>query len=268
MRKAEVTGGLEHPGIVPVYCLGSDDDGRPFYAMRFIRGETLKEAIGAFHAANNLERGPGRTGARPAEAAEPVYRRLQRNRLRRHGRGVVHRDLKPANIVVGNYGETLVVDWGLAKAVGHADPSRTRRTDDRAVDDERDCRDGTGLGPRHAGLRDPRRVAGDLDRLGPRSDVYSLGATLYCILTGRPPFDEVEVGLVLLAVQAGEFAPAQVARPFVDPALESVCLKAMARAPRDRYDSARSWPRTLKDGWPTSRCPPTASLSRPARGAG
>ena len=122
--EAEITGGLEHPGIVPVYGLGTYSDGRPYYAMRFIRGDSLKEAIEQFHADQALRRDPGR-------------RSLELHKLLRrftdvcnaidyaHSRGVLHRDIKPGNIIVGKHGETLVVDWGLAKATGRS-RSRSR----------------------------------------------------------------------------------------------------------------------------------------------
>jgi hypothetical protein len=117
LLEAEVTGGLEHPGVVPVYGLGTHPDGRPFYAMRLVKGDSLKDAIRAFHAAD----GPGR---------DPGQRRLALRQLLgrfvavcnavayAHSRGVLHRDLKPGNVMLGPYGETLVVDWGLAKVVG------------------------------------------------------------------------------------------------------------------------------------------------------
>jgi tRNA A-37 threonylcarbamoyl transferase component Bud32 len=109
VREAEITGGLEHPGIVPVYGLGVHADGRPYYAMRFIQGETLKEAIARLH-----------TGA-PGVTLRSLLTRFVAvcNAVAyAHSRGVLHRDLKPANVMLGKYGETLVVDWGLAKA-GH-----------------------------------------------------------------------------------------------------------------------------------------------------
>jgi serine/threonine protein kinase len=116
VREAEITGGLEHPGIVPVYGLGRDSQGRPYYAMRFVRGETLQEAIGRFHAAEGPARDPGERAL--------AWRGLLRRFIDAcnavayaHSRGVIHRDLKPANILLGPFGETLVVDWGLAKAV-------------------------------------------------------------------------------------------------------------------------------------------------------
>ena len=121
VAEAEVTGGLEHPGIVPVYGLGTYADGRPYYAMRFIKGDSLKEAIDHFHADDSLKNDPGRRSLELRKLLRRFTRRLQRHRLRPL-RGVMHRDIKPANIIVGKHGETLVVDWGLAKA--GAGPSR------------------------------------------------------------------------------------------------------------------------------------------------
>ena len=122
LLEAEVTGGLEHPGIVPVYGLGTYDGGRPYYAMRFIRGDSLKEAIDRFHADESLKRDPGR---RSLELRKLLRRFIDVcNAIDyAHSRGVLHRDIKPANIIVGKHGETLVVDWGLAKATGESDPS-------------------------------------------------------------------------------------------------------------------------------------------------
>src|SRR6516162_5483155 len=118
--EAEVTGGLEHPGIVPVYGLGTYRDGRPYYAMRFIRGDSLKEAIEHFHTDEALRTDPGR---RSLELRKLLRRFLDVCNAMdyAHSRGVLHRDLKPGNIIVGKHGETLVVDWGLAKVLGKAE---------------------------------------------------------------------------------------------------------------------------------------------------
>src|SRR5579864_8105505 len=120
LLEAEITGGLEHPGIVPVYGLGTYGRGRPFYVMRFVRGDSLKEAIESFH--NDLRLRRDRS-ARTLELHKLLRRFLDVcNAIEyAHGRGVLHRDIKPGNVVVGKHGETLVVDWGLAKAVGKAD---------------------------------------------------------------------------------------------------------------------------------------------------
>jgi serine/threonine protein kinase len=121
LLEAEVTGGLEHPGIVPVYGLGTHGDGRPYYAMRLIRGDSLKQAIEHFHGDEALQKDPGR---RSLELQKLLRRFLDIcNAIDyAHGRGVLHRDIKPGNIIVGKYGETLVVDRGLAKATGRSDP--------------------------------------------------------------------------------------------------------------------------------------------------
>ena len=119
LREGEITGGLEHPGVVPVYGLTRDADGQPCYAMRFIRGQTLQEAIARFHEADEAGRGLALRqllGRFVAVCNTIAYA---------HSRGVIHRDLKPANIMLGDYGETLVVDWGLAKRLdrpGEAQP--------------------------------------------------------------------------------------------------------------------------------------------------
>jgi tRNA A-37 threonylcarbamoyl transferase component Bud32 len=124
LLEAEITGGLEHPGIVPVYGLGHYEDGRPYYAMRLIRGDSLKEAIACFHDAD----GPGRDPGERTLALRGLLRRFVDvcNAVAyAHSRCVLHRDLKPGNVMVGAYGETLVVDWGLAKVVGRPEGPAT-----------------------------------------------------------------------------------------------------------------------------------------------
>jgi tRNA A-37 threonylcarbamoyl transferase component Bud32 len=158
--EAEVTGGLEHPGIVPVYGLGADADGRPFYAMRFIRGDNLKEAIEQFHADSDLKKDPGR---RSLEKRKLLRRFLDVcNTIEyAHSRGVLHRDIKPGNVIVGRHGETKVVHWGLAKATGMSEPGsggrhpRPRRTGEAARERAESVPDllGRRRGPPEAGPR-------------------------------------------------------------------------------------------------------------------
>jgi serine/threonine-protein kinase len=249
IAEAEITGGLEHPGVVPVYGLGTYPDGRPYYAMRFIRGDSLKEATEAFHTAPHP--GPLPVGERvPGGRVRGTSRELELRKLLRrfldvcnaidyaHSRGVIHRDIKPANIILGRHGETLVVDWGLAKAVGRADPSVGEKTITPSSSGSSETLPGSALGT--PAYMSPEQARGDLDALGPRSDVYSLGATLCCLLTGKPPFEDEDVGAILRAVQAGRFAPPRQHDPSIDRPLEAVCLKAMATEPADRYASARA----------------------------
>ena len=239
LLEAEVTGGLEHPGIVPVYGLGTYGDGRPYYAMRFIRGDSLKDAIAAFHADASLNGDPGR---RSLELRKLLRRFLDVcNAIEyAHQRGVLHRDLKPGNVMVGKYGETLVVDWGLAKAVGRPDPGAAigeRTLVPSSSSGVAETLPGSVVGT--PAYMSPEQAAGDLGRLGPRSDVYSLGAMLYCLLTGKPPFHGDDLGAMLRAVQRGEFPSPRSVGPSIDPALEAVCLKAMATDPEGRYATPR-----------------------------
>jgi len=153
-----------------------------------------------------------------------------------HSRGVLHRDLKPGNVMLGEFGETLVVDWGLAKVVGRAEP----------VGGDATLRpSGSGAGATAAGstvgtpaFMSPEQAAGRLDELGPATDVYSLGATLYYLLTGQAPVHGDDVAAVLEQVRRGEIAPSREVQPAVPEALEAVRRKAMALLPSDRYSSA------------------------------
>jgi tetratricopeptide (TPR) repeat protein len=205
--------------------------------MRFIRGDSLKEAIERFH--------EGRAWARDLGRRSLELRKLLRRFLDvcnavdyAHSRGVLHRDIKPGNVIVGKYGETLVVDWGLAKATGKAEPGAEERTlMPGSAGGSSETLPGSALGT--PAYMSPEQAAGDPERLGPRSDVYSLGATLYCLLTGRPPLGG-ELFEALRKVQRGEFPPPREVDPSIDKALEAVCLKAMATRPEDRYASCRA----------------------------
>ena len=234
LLEAEVTGGLEHPGIVPVYGLGRDADGRPFYAMRFVRGETLKDVAEGFH-----------TSGEPFDSV--AFRKLLGHFgdvcqaiAYAHSRGVLHRDLKPANVMLGRFGETLVVDWGLAKVEGEsaADPAgddgaRLRLSGSGSVETLAGSAVGTPA------YMPPEQAAGRLEEVGPASDVYALGATLYSILCGRPPFRGEDLPALLRRVQEGDVESPRGVREDVPKALEAVCLKAMSLRPRDRYGSPK-----------------------------
>jgi serine/threonine-protein kinase len=248
VAEAQITGGLEHPGVVPVYGMGADPLGRPYYAMRFIKGDSLKDAIDVFHQRANTKSsstfaGQGqdgrarrdRAGSRDLEFRKLLVRFLDVcNAIDyAHSRGVIHRDLKPANIIVGKHGETFVVDWGLAKAVGRADPSLGEQTLAPSSSGSSETLRGSALGT--PAYMSPEQARGDLANLGPRSDVYSLGATLFCLLAGKPPFGGDDVGAILHAVQAGRFPRPSQLDSSVDDALEAVCVKAMAMRPEDRY---------------------------------
>jgi WD40 repeat protein/serine/threonine protein kinase len=236
--EAEINGNLEHPGIVPVYGKGTDGDGRLFYVMRFIRGVTLKDEIASFH--------------REAATMSAKQRNLRlRGLLGRfvdvcqaiayaHSRGVLHRDLKPANIMLGQYGETLIVDWGLAKIVGR------REIESANAEHTLFAPSGESHEPTVAGsalgtpeYMSPEQASGLFDQIGPATDIYGLGAILYVILTGSPPIRGNHALEVIERARQGEVAPPSRLNPQTPRALEAVCLKALAPRPAERYCLAR-----------------------------
>jgi serine/threonine-protein kinase len=235
LMEAEITGALEHPGIVPVYGLGQYEDGRPYYAMRFIKGDTLKEAIRRFHTADTAGRDPG-------ERALALRKMLGQfvtacNAVAyAHSRGVLNRDIKDDNIMLGKFGETLVIDWGLAKVASR--PERDTSAEDtlRPSGEDLATQMGSALGT--PAYMSPEAAAGRLDLLGRASDIYSLGATLYKLLTGRSPIQGSGHGEVLRKASRGEWLPPRQVKKDVPAALDAICRKAMALKPEARYETA------------------------------
>jgi tetratricopeptide (TPR) repeat protein/tRNA A-37 threonylcarbamoyl transferase component Bud32 len=242
LLEAEVTGSLEHPGVVPVYGLGQQVDGKPYYAMRFIRGKSLEDAIEQYHISAAM------TAADKGKCALELRNLLTRfvavcNTIEyAHSRGIAHRDLKPENIMLGPYGETLVVDWGLARPFGdvQVDP-------DVDLPGEGTISAGTTNRPTQMGsivgtpqFMSPEQAMGRLDLVSARSDVYSLGATLYALLTDQPAFVAADVRKVLTDVIKGNFQPPRQIKKDVPLALDAVCRKAMSLKPEDRYPSAKA----------------------------
>ncbi len=252
--EAEITGGLEHPGVVPIYAIGAYDDGRPFYAMRLVDGETLRAAIDRLHQPH----GKPRTlefrkilGRFVAVCNVVAYA---------HSRRVLHRDIKPSNILLGKYGETLLIDWGLAKVIGGPDlaghdAGPTDATVATLPETSSISGEPAPLPPSGSVLNltligsavgtpaymSPEQARSDLEAVGPPSDVYGLGATLYAILTGRSPGGtrggEREI---LKRMASGQFPRPREIRRDIPEALEAICLRAMAAEPRDRYDSPKA----------------------------
>ena len=239
LKEVRAGAALEHPNIAPVYDVGQHEDGRLFHVMRLIPGETFQQAIRTHHAS-------------PATA--PQAERLLRFRELlghfvdacqaieyAHSRGVLHRDIKPNNIMLGSFGETQVIDWGLARVAGHdlsASPgSRVEPVSPDVVGDGSEAtRHGDFKGT--PAFASPEQAAGQIDLIDSRSDVYGLGATLYNLLTGGAPFHS-HSPMLMDDVRQGRFPRPRQVRSDVPPALESICLKAMAHAPLARYASAR-----------------------------
>jgi tetratricopeptide (TPR) repeat protein/tRNA A-37 threonylcarbamoyl transferase component Bud32 len=225
LAEAKVTARLEHPGIVPVYDLVEPDGEPPRYAMRLVRGRTLAEAVRQHHG--------GAKQADPLELRELLGAFVQvcQTLAYAHSRGVIHRDLKPANIILGPYGEVLVLDWGIAKVLGDAEPDAAESVIPQPAGVEAT----QGAVGTYAYMP-PEQAEGRTALVDRRSDVFGLGAVLYEVLTGRAPY--AGQALAEQARTCQPAAPWSVKRG-VPAALDAVCLKALAREQAGRYQSAQ-----------------------------
>ncbi len=229
-REATITARLEHPGIVPIHGMGEGEDGCLCYSMRFVPGRTLRDAIEEFHASDHPDRDPSERN-RAVRALLYRFKSACSTVAFAHSRGILHCDLKPRNIIVGDFDETLVVDWGSARDLGLGAPA------EEFIHDPDQARSDTGFNSGTPGFMSPEYQDGRHDEVGPTSDVYSLGATLYHLLAGCSPFDECSAVEMTERVRRGKFPSPRQVKPAVPVALEAVCLKAMALMPRDRYKS-------------------------------
>ena len=233
--EAMVTSQLEHPNIVPVYVTGATPDGKPFYAMRLIPGRTLAAAIVELH--DRLQQGDAAGRATRYRELLGQFALVCKAIAYAHDRGVIHRDIKPANVMLGRFGEVVVLDWGLAARI-----NRDLRADSNG--EQSLVMPTMELGSQPAGKRgisgtpafmSPEQHDGGRP-VGVASDVYGLGATLYYLLTGQPPFDG-DVAAIREHALAGNVLPPSRVKRGVSGALEAVCLRAMARDPVDRYET-------------------------------
>ena len=232
IREALLTAQLEHPGVVPVYELTSrSGTTQPFYAMRFVRGGTLSEAINSYHA----QRAAGRAGSLELVRLLTAFTAVCNTIGYAHSRGVIHRDLKGDNVILGDFGEVIVLDWGVAKHVDHDDEQLAGPADLDNV------RPGLTLQGEIIGTpayMAPEQAEGRLSDIDQRTDVYGLGAMLYEILTGKPPFvGERTIDVLQQAMRGSPKLPRE-HWPAVPTGLEEICVKAMARSPAGRYARA------------------------------
>ncbi|MHC4600583.1 MAG: protein kinase domain-containing protein, partial [Planctomycetota bacterium] len=288
VEEAQVTGQLEHPNIVPVHELGLDDEGRVYFTMKLVKGKSLEEIIEEIADAGADPGCRGDPAGRPYKAVYPlshllqIYLKVCDAVAFAHSRGVIHRDLKPENVMVGRFGEVLVMDWGLAKVKGRADLATqelvtTVRSEDAKLGGENgggpeeNSRGRVGEGesgrdqtsplrplppspPRiQARTLDgdvfgtpaympPEQAAGKIDEVDPRSDVFSLGAILYKLLTHEAPYSGASVTEVLRKAMRGEYLAPRVKSPWrrIPKELQSICLKAMQWRKNLRYGSVEA----------------------------
>ncbi|MCA9129620.1 MAG: serine/threonine protein kinase [Planctomycetales bacterium] len=234
--EAEITGRLEHPGIVPLHGLGRDGNGNAFYVMKFIRGETLSSAIVEFFK-------PVPPHQLPANSLQ--FRKLLNHFIAScqtiayaHSEHVIHRDLKPDNIMLGRYGETMVVDWGLARDLNRFDTTTENQDFDTVSHGTLDSSKtalGQALGT--PAFMSPEQAKGIWDEIDERTDVYGLGATLFSILTGKAPFAG-SLDSVMQAVRQGNVVHPRSIRRYIPRPLAAICLKAMRLNPQERYQTA------------------------------
>ncbi|MCK6446071.1 MAG: bifunctional serine/threonine-protein kinase/formylglycine-generating enzyme family protein [Planctomycetes bacterium] len=242
LAEAQITGQLDHPGIVPVHELGLDSGGRLYFTMKLVEGRDLRQIFQLVFESRegwNVTRALG------------VLLKVCEAVAYAHEKGVIHRDLKPANIMVGSFGEVYVMDWGLARELGAAEPTEPRRSgsDDASVRTERsDVREqdvGSGLLTIEGDVlgtpayMPPEQARGELDKLTPQSDVYSVGAMLYHLLARQVPYVPNDSKATHVEVLARVIAGSPRALNDVDRALPAelvaICDKAMARDPGARY---------------------------------
>ena len=233
VKEARVTGQLEHPGVIPVHELSLDENEQPYYVMKFVHGKTLKDVIADFH--KGL---PDAGTSREVEWLRllNIFLDLCQTIAYAHSRGVIHRDIKPDNVMVGAYGETLVLDWGLAKVVGEpesADPFAAMQMRD---DDTLQTMAGTVKGTPY--FFAPEVAAGKVDEVDQVSDVYLLGGTLYNMITNHTPRTGKKISQLLDDAINVPPVPPRTLDPTVPKPLDAICRKALAHQKASRYQTA------------------------------
>jgi serine/threonine-protein kinase len=245
VEEAQIGGQLQHPGIVPVYELGLMADERPYFTMKLVKGRTLAALL-------QQRKTPADDRGRVLAIFESVCQTM----AYAHSKGVLHRDLKPANVMVGAFGEVQVVDWGLAKVLHRGGVADERRAQESMLTVIETVRSGPGSSGSDSlagsvmgtpAYMAPEQAQGEIETLDERADVFSLGAILCEILTGRPPYEQRENEPIVTQAARGRLDPAKarIEACEADPALKQLCLECLAPARAARPASADEVAKTI-----------------------
>ncbi len=264
-EEAQITGQLDHPNIVPIHEIGEDDEGAHYFSMKLVQGSDLERAL--------AEAGEQRLAPDRLIEFLKILIKVCEAVAFAHSRGVIHRDLKPSNIMVGEFGQVYLMDWGVARLLdapdgGDAETARPLVRISRSRDSTDIDPPGTIVGS--PSYMAPEQVEGAHEKIDQRTDIFALGATLYQILTGRAPYMEDNYYKLLVKALCCEVStPEEVVGPNkVPPRLAEIAMKAMAAVPEDRYASVvelqRELEQFLRGEWhlPTRTFPPGAVIVR------
>lgn len=234
IEEAQITAQLEHPNIVPVHDFGYFSGGEVFFTMKLVEGRTLKDIIRALR-----KREPATTAEYPRLNLLNIFRQICMAIGFANSKGVVHRDIKPSNVMIGEYGETLVLDWGVAKVIGRAEDATTHQVStSRSLSEDATM---VGVVTGTPAYMAPEQAAGKVNDVDERADVYALGAVLYEILAFRAPFRGKNFRQVLAQVLTQPPPPPSARTPQnnVPPALDAICMRCLEKRPDRRYATAK-----------------------------